>query len=403
MEKINEDLFMFIEEHRNDDPKGLLLSLYGKDLPFSLPFAITQIEARKKNASKIPSFLSNTGFLFPDPVSAEQATDERVARFHSQLAGSGKKVLDLTAGLGIDAMSCTMNGNTVTACEINPLKSEILVYNAKCKGLRNFVVHNTDCCEFLRDNKEYFDIVYIDPARRDSNNNRTYSLADCEPDVLKLMPLIMSSTEHLMIKVSPLLDISKLIGEIENLQKIYAVCVKGECKELLLQVKADASYEGYRVVDLGDDGVISDIEFSPEEICGDKTDINADNKLAHEEESYTYLYEPNAGVMKLPQKKVLVCHYPDLIQVGRSTALFFSNEYYPDFPGRILKINRFLDKKNSRELAGSRLNVATRNYPLKPDELRKKFKLKEGDDAFLYAFRMGIKDKPVMCIANKIK
>lgn len=399
METVNEELFEFLEKYRYADTASLLFSLHGKDLPFSLPFAITQLEARRKTLSKIPSFLSFDKFLFPDALAAEQATDERVARFHASLAGTGKRILDLTAGLGIDSMTMAMNGNNLTVCEIIPVKAQMLEHNSKVLDLPSFKVCNTDCQEFLVQNDGNFDIVYVDPARRDSANRRTYSLEDCVPDVLTLLPKILEIAPMVMVKVSPVLDVSKLMIDVPTLEMIYAVCVKGECKELLLQIKRDSEFKGYRVVDLDDNGVLTDIEFSTDEMMG----VAVEHKdITEEELSGKYLYEPNAGVMKLPKKSVLSNKFDGLIQVARNTPLFISDHYYPDFPGRVLKIENVISRSEFSHLKGARYNVVSRNYPQGADELRKKLKVKEGQDKFIYAFRIGSKEKPILCSAERL-
>ena len=399
VETVNEELFEFLEKYRDGDTSALLFSLHGKDLPFSLPFAITQLEARRKTQTKIPSFLSFDRFLFPDALAAEQATDERVARFHASLAGSGRRILDLTAGLGIDSMTLALNGNDLTVCEIIPVKAQILEHNAKVLNLPSFKVYNEDCNAFLDRNTQTYDIVYVDPARRDSANHRTYSLKDCVPDVLTLLPKILKTAPMVMVKVSPVLDVSKLINDVPSLEKIYAVCVKGECKELLLQIKRDSEFRGYRIVDHDDNGVISDIDFNDSEL-NDSIDTQRD--IAEKDLAGKYLYEPNAGVMKLPKKSVLCNKFNGLTQVSRKTPLFVSDHYYSDFPGRVLKIEKTVSKSEFSQLKGSKYNIVSRNYPLGADELRKKLKVKEGKDDFIYAFRIGPKEKPIVCVASRI-
>lgn len=398
VETVNEELFEFLEKYRDADTSSLLFSLHGKDFPFSLPFAVTQLEARRKTHAKIPSFLSFVRFLFPDALAAEQATDERVARFHASLAGSGKRILDLTAGLGIDSMTMAQNGNNLTVYEIMPVKAQMLEHNSMVLGLPSFKVNNTDCQEFLERSTENFDIVYVDPARRDSDNRRTYSLEDCVPDVLTLLPKILDIAPIVMIKVSPVLDITKLIGDVPSLEMIYAVCVKGECKELLLQIKRDARFDGYKVVDLDDNGIISEIEFSADELNAQA----AQREIEDEDISSKYLYEPNAGVMKLPKKSILSNKFGGLAQVSRNTPLFVSDTFYPDFPGRVLKIEDVITKSGYSRLKGARYNVVSRNYPIGADELRKKLKVKEGQDKFIYAFRLGPKEKPTICTAERL-
>lgn len=403
METINTDLFNFISANKETDPQKVLLTYHDKDIPFSLPFAITQLMARRKSAYKLSDFISNERFLFPDALAAEQATDQRVANFHATLVGSNKNVLDLTAGLGIDAITIAKFNNNVTACEIMPAKADILSYNSNLLSITDFEVINQDCRIFLNQTDKTYDVIFIDPARRDSNNNRTYSLNDCNPDVKVLLPLMQKLAPVIFIKVSPILDVTRIIEDIPDIKAIFAVCVKGECKELLLEVSKDTSFQSFRVVDLDDNGIISDIDFSYNELIDKNLSIKGYIGTPTVLSEKSYLYEPNAGVMKLPRKAILTKHFPELIQVGKNTPLFVSNELYDTFPGRILEIESIIRKSDYSQLKGRRYNIVSRNYPVTPDNLRKKLKVLEGKDNFIYAFRSGNDNTPMMVTAHRIR
>ena len=322
-----EMIYGFIEENAREDINKLLLRYHGKTLPYSLDFAVDQIVARRKTYSKLPSFVCFRKFLFPDLISSEQASDERVAEYHAALAGSGKKILDMTAGLGIDAMSMAMRGNDVTACDIDPNKIDALHHNAE------------------------------------------------------------------------VLDITQILKEIECTSFIHIVCAKGECKEVLVEISRNEKFGGVRIVDLDDAGIASDISFSYNELKMSGTGIAKLSDFS----AGCYLYEPNAGVMKLKIPGALCMRFPGIKHVSHNTSLYVSECLYDDFPGRVLRIDSIPDKRELKAIKGQKYNVVTRNYPVDVCVLRKKIGVKEGDDKFLYAFRAAIDNRPLICLASKVK
>ena len=209
--EISEKTLNFIQEHAKDDVNALRLKFVGKSqtMDFPIDFALLQIEARRKARKKIPSFLENVLFVFPDTLAAEQASNESVARFHASLIDSGSSIIDLTAGLGIDDLTFAKAGINVTACEIIKAKADALKHNSEILGVSDRItVINTDSMEFLSSEKRHFDAVFADPARRSSTGKRLHALSDCQPDILRGMDSIMKITERLLIKASPLLDLT---------------------------------------------------------------------------------------------------------------------------------------------------------------------------------------------------
>lgn len=422
--------FEFIENHANEDSSKLLLKYNGKTRDFDLKFALTQIECRKKGAVKLKNFISNPGMLFPDSLAYEQSSHEAVAMFHSSLAGSSHSVLDMTAGLGIDAMAFANKCASVTACEINATKADVLAHNSQASGLDNFTVLNADSVEWLKSNDTRFNTIFIDPARRDCHNGRVYNFRDCLPDVVTLQDFLTCRCDTLLIKASPLLDISATLKDIHCVKSIRAVSVNGECKEILIEassgkLKTNADNDSgeslsgtiadckilKEAIDLNNDGdIVSRFSFQSNlnssnvnyaSFAGFGSDDTGDGKMDNRQYSYRYLYEPNAPMMKLSPWGELCDRMRGLHKLDPSSHLFVSDSYIAEFPGRILKIDRAIGKKHAKEIQGSHLNVVSRNYPLSPDEIRKKYSLKEGSDKFLYATR--IASKPIMILAEKIQ
>ncbi|MDE5794292.1 MAG: hypothetical protein K2I08_06200 [Muribaculaceae bacterium] len=382
------NFFEFIRRHANDDVNALRLKYAGKgnrDIDFEMEFALIQIEARRKTRKKLPSFLSHPEFVFPTLLSAEQASNEAVARLHASLISSSSRLLDLTAGLGVDDISFAKKGINVTACEIDYNKCEALQHNSKVMGVSDklSIVYG-DSIGFVRDSKEQFDVVFADPARRNDSGGKLHALSDCQPDILAAMHDILSISPRLLVKSSPLLDLSLIRNTVSDLKHIYVVCYKGECKEVLIDIQKGAKYEGVTVVDIDMEGEISRFhtEFSTAE---SKSKVSmCDRKKAEE---YKYLYEPNAGIMKTSAWSTLIAKYQDLRKADTNTHIFLSDTLYSDFPGRVMQILSEPDKKALKALKGTKINIVARNHPLSAPQITNKYSLMTGSDKFLYAFR----------------
>ncbi len=391
----------FVRLHASKDVNALRLKYSGKkssSLDFNLELALVQIEARRKARKKLPSYLDNDLFLFPSVISEEQASNEAVARFHASLVPSSSSILDLTAGLGIDDMEFAKAGISVTACEIDPLKAEVLLHNLKIFDLLDRVtVVNCDSVEYLRNCEGKYDVIFADPARRDSSGGKLHALADCQPDILELMPRIETISKRLIVKASPLLDISFIKNTVKNLWKIYVVCFRGECKEVLIDILPGQPYEGVTVVDLDHDREISKFEL-PDRSLENSNIRYCDRKSP---DDYKYLYEPNAGMMKTADWQSLYDSYPSIMKCDTNTHIFLSDNLYVDFPGRVLEIEGKPDKKEMKAMKGCRINVVARNYPLSAPEFTKKYGIISGGNDFLYALRF--KGAPMIVSAHPVK
>lgn len=401
MENFSKEFFDFIADNKNIDPNTLRLSLSKKNFGFDLDFALTQIECRKKHNIKLKDLLINPYFLFPDNLSGEQASHQAIAKFHSSLVTGGAKILDMTAGLGIDACYFAKNANKVDAVELNPKKSEILNYNANLLGLRNLKVINGDSVNFLKETQDIYDLIFVDPARRDPNNKRLYNLHDCNPDIIANQELLLSKASEVLIKSSPMLDISQTIRDFRNISTIMAIGVKGECKEILIKLNSKLDINNPSIIaeaiDLDNDGFsISrfSINYSPQ--IKESHEIRYLSTLQSIEGKY--LLEPNAMVMKL-SPWTEICNVFQSYKLAGSSHLFVSSEKPSGFPGRVTKIEQVLTNKDRKSISGLPASVISRNHPQSSDELRRILKLKEGDTNFIYATRVG--NNPIMLLTSK--
>lgn len=400
--EISKKMIEFIRTHSLEDANSLRLKYSGKkgsELGFDIEFAILQIEARRKTRQKLSGFLSHSNFVFPSLLSAEQASNEAVARFHASLLSSPSNLLDLTAGLGIDDISFAKKGIKVTACEIDSNKCEALRHNAEVLGVSDKIITvNEDSIDYIRHQKLKFDVVFADPARRSNSGGRVHALTDCQPDIFTAMNDIFAVSSRVLVKCSPLLDVTFIRNTVNDLNHIYVVCFRGECKEVLIDIRKESSFEGVTVVDLDRDTEIS--RFHSDLACLElhtKSTISDRNKAS----DYKYLYEPNSGVMKTGSWSTLISKYPLLSKADRNTHIFLSDAYYDDFPGRVMQILSEPEKKALKAFKGERLNIVSRNHPLSAPEISKKYSLVCGSDKFLYAFKYN--NTPTFIIAEQLK
>lgn len=440
---INEDLFGFIKEFKDSDPGKLALSESGKTHNFDLNFALLQIEAKKKYRNKFPSFTSEKYTLFPSRLAAEQATAEVVSKYRSGILPYSESLLDMTAGLGIDSIWLSKNFKKITVCELDTLKAKILEHNTSVLNIKNIEILNCDSVEYLKNYNKSFSLIYIDPARRGENDKRLYSLKDCQPNVLEHLPLMSQKTKRIIVKCSPMLDVTQTLKELPSLSSLTVVCLKGECKEIMIEIDfMNHIKQNFIALDLDDEGnLISSFSFTEEKKFGafppDKfnglnntflKEVNnpnhcfpeskfsnietlfSSNILSNPKTVYAefsdlkpgiFIYEPNAAVMKLSPWTQISNRFPQLKKFDKNTHLFLSENLYPDFPGRKLKVEKIITKKDKKFLADAPLNIVTRNFPVSADKLRKEWKLKEGKDKFLYASKLD--SKPVLLLAERIK
>lgn len=211
--------------------------------------------------------------------------------------------------------------------------------------MKNIRVINSDSVKFLlSESTESFDTVFIDPARRDSSNERVYNFHDCQPDILNLQKKILSADKRLLIKGSPLLDITQTLSDFPSATAIRSVCVEGECKEILVEAENGGCLQLLEAINLDKTGrMIYDFRYSPSEesaevVYADYEDIKKGS----------YLYEPDAGIMKLAPWNIISSRFMGLKKLGKSTHLFVSESFHNIFPGRILKIEKVIEKMTGK-------------------------------------------------------
>lgn len=381
MNLFDDDFKKWIDDHIREEVSAMRLRFAGA-VP-EIKEAISQIEYRQKAADKFRRSGSlgeiefdDCGFAprwFPTALSVEQASSASVAAFHASLVAPGSRVLDMTMGLGVDAAAIALLDDArVTAIERD---SRLCMFaRENYRNIKNLEIINADSVEWLRETSKMFDVIFIDPARRDDIGRRVYNIHDCTPNVAELLPLMLSHAPVVLIKLSPMLDISATITDLDHVAEVYVVEDRGEVRELFVRI---------------DKNVVPDIDATPVEI------VNAEGRFvftrgqeAEAPECYAepaggeYLYEPSPGVMKAGPFKLL-CERFDVGALHPNTHLYVSNGMVTGFPGKRYLIEAVIPysskyiKRFAKDYPAA--SVSARNFPCTAAQLKTKLKVKESD------------------------
>lgn len=370
----------FIRQHANDDEQKLLLR---QQTIFDVPASAIawQIAGRRKAKIKIPIYYNTANIVYPPGVNLEQSSSEQTAAFKasvlSEQSSATSSLIDLTGGFGIDSYFFSKKFDRVTYVEPNSELLDYAKHNHSELGCKNIRHLNSTAEEFLESLTEAVDCFYIDPSRRSSSNNKVFKLSDCEPNVITLLPGIFKRANYLMIKAAPLLDVQQALRELIFVKHVWVVSVSNEVKELLLLCEKDYKEQAtITAVNLESGHQPFTFQLADEQ----KTQALFSNPLA-------YLYEPNGSILKAGAFKSVAEKFA-LSKLHANTHLYTSDALINDFPGRIFKTEALL-KADAKAVASyfpdRKVNVITRNYPLSPDELKKKLKLQDGGEQYLIA------------------
>ena len=368
----------FIESHLNDDVRQLALQKFPDDVDKML--VLNQIEARQLLSKKVPSWASNPDLLFPKHLSIEQCSSELTAKYKASIIEGGDVFVDLTGGLGIDSYFLSEQFKTSYYVENQKELCDFAEHNFTVLG-RKITVVNEDSESFLSKNQN-FDLVFIDPARRDIYNRKMVSLHDCSPDVIDLQNILLKNAKNVLIKASPMLDISLITNELKNISEIHIVSVKNECKEILIKIEPgfDDEIKYFCLNFVGNDLKSAQLfEFSEHSESSANSDYAPKIKR--------YLYEPNASLMKSGAFKLISQRF-GIDKLHINSHLYTSDNLISDFPGRVFEVVGFapFNKKVKKELLRdvNEASVVTRNFPLSANELRKALNLRESDRNFVF-------------------
>lgn len=387
--QLSSETLRFIEENVRADVRSL--ALQAKKYPqVDMAMAVVQIAGRQIAEAKVPSWYRTEGLLYPKHLSMEQCSSEVTAFYKAGLV-EGETFADLTGGFGIDCSFLSRKFKQADYVERQEELCELAEHNFPLLGL-NIRVHNEDGVTYLNQ-MQPVDCLFLDPARRDGHGGKTVAISDCEPDVSALEELLVEKARTVMVKLSPMLDLSLALKTLKHVHEVHVVSVNNECKELLLLLRKEP--------------VSSEIKIHCEQIVNtcerqhfvftQEQERASDCPLATQVE--TYLYEPNASILKAGAYRSLTQAYP-LKKLHTSSHLYTSPDFIEGFPGRKFKveaISNFGKKELKAFLQGmEKANLTIRNFPSSVAELRKRLKLKEGGEDYLFATTLADESKALI-------
>lgn len=383
MAKLSPETLQFIRAHRTDDVRTL--ALQARKYPqVDMAAAVVQIAGWQIAEKKVPLWAQTEGIRYPAHLSMEQCSSEITARYKASWL-KGDTMADLTGGLGVDCSFLARNFRKVDYVERQGVLCELARHNFPLLGLPQVTVHEADGVDYLQQ-MEPVDCLFLDPARRDSQGGKTVAIADCEPDVQKLEPLLVEKGRTVVVKLSPMLDIFSSLRELKYIRQIHVVAVNNECKELLvvLQKPEKSASEASGEVWISCEQAVNNFLTEPF-VFTYAQEKEARCPLA--KEVGNYLYEPGAALLKAGPYRLLGARFG--LQKLHVNSHLYTSEALVDFPGRrfrVLEVSGFGKKELKQMLQGvDKANLTVRNFPASVAELRKKWKLKEGGDVYLFA------------------
>lgn len=379
----------FINKNLNEDSSKLAL----KKNPFpevNYSVLINQIIAKKKAKDKLPTWFLTENIIYPEKISIEQTSSETTAKYKASLV-SGEKLIDCTGGFGIDDYYFSKQFKTVIHCELNSDLSQIVKHNFKILKASNIECYQGDSTEILEQLNQKFDCIYIDPSRRNDAKGKVFILADCLPNVVDLQDFYYQFTNTILIKTAPILDLHAGLLELKNVSEIHIVAVDNEVKELLWKI--DKNFDSSSTI------IAVNLEKEKQTITKIESSKSYSARYSLPKK---YLYEPNASLMKSGGFEAV----SQLFAIGKlhqHSHLYTSDEAI-DFPGRKFQIDAIVSfQKNeiSQHIQGKKMNVSTRNFPIKPEEIKKKYKIQDGGTVYAF-FTTNLNNEKIILLCTKL-
>ena len=365
-----------IQEHINNHLKSDIHKLILKGVPFegvTVQEVANQVICKQKSEKKLPSWFNTKNIYYPPKVSIEQTSSETAAKYKASLV-SGNRLLDLTGGFGVDSFYFSSSFNTVDHCEIDANLSKIAAHNFKQLNKTNITCLAENGIEYLKKASNSFDVIYVDPSRRSDSKGKVFLLKDCEPNIPKYIDLLFNKTKTILIKNSPILDITSATKELKFVKEIHIIAINNDVKELLYLLEKE--YNGLVS--------IHTINFSNKNIQKFNFVFN-EKSISNYQEPLDYLYEPNAAILKSGGFHKITTKL-DVYKIHQHSHLYTSKKNIK-FPGRGFKIHAVLPydkKKIVKLLPNKKANITTRNFHKSVAQIRKELKIKDGGDDYLF-------------------
>ena len=352
---------------------------------------LNQIEAKSKAKDKLPTWFSTENIIYPGKISVEQTSSEKTAAYKASLL-SGETLIDLTGGFGVDDYYFSKKFKSISHCEINEDLSAIVKHNFKQLEITNCEFYADDSTNVLNKLNQKWSWIYIDPSRRNDAKGKVFMLKDCLPNVPELLDFYFEKTDSILIKTAPLLDISAGLSELKFVKNIHVIALENEVKELLFEIHNQYSGE---------------ITIKTANILKDKTEtfefvLDNDSNYPSYHLPQKYLYEPNAAIMKSGGFDEVSAVF-NINKLHKHSHLYTSEDLI-DFPGRTFVIEKIISyNKNDMKtvLVNQQANVTTRNFPDTVENIRKKWKIKNGGNLYCF-FTTDKNDNKIVLICRKI-
>ena len=383
----------FIEQHRNEDVRTL--ALQAKRYPaVDMREAVAQIEGWQHACDKLPAWADTKGIIYPPKISMEQCSSEHTARYKASLVG-GKRFADMTGGFGIDFSYMSRGFDEAFYIERNEKLCEIARANFSLLGLNHVTVINGNSEDVLASLPQ-LDCIFIDPARRDGDGRKVVALSDCEPNVVELEEHMLAKASQIMIKCSPMLDITFACRQLKSVEAVHVVAVNNECKELLFVLRRNNACDcSIHCVNILKDGMQQFVFAQADETS---------SAIAYSNGVGKYLYEPNSAIQKAGCSRALAERF-GIKKLHANSQVYTADILVADFPGRVFEVVDVLgfskaDIKKAQAL--QKANITVRNFPESVQQLRKRLKLADGGDCYIFATTLA-DERKVLVICKKEK
>ena len=387
---LSEEIQSFISSNINAEISKLALQK-NKFSSADLVSVLNQIASKQKAKIKLPTWFNAQNIIYPTKISIEQTSSEKTAQYKSLLV-SGEKLIDLTGGFGVDDYYFSKTVNQIIHCEINEELSNIVAHNFAQLEVKNIECIAGNSSEILVTLKQKFDWIFIDPSRRNDSKGKVFMLQDCSPNVPELLNFYFEFASSIMIKTAPILDISAGLIELNNVKAIHIIAVDNEVKELLWILEKNYA-KSVQIL-----------------TCNLKK--NGNEKFAFENKKNTipnyslpkkYLYEPNAAIMKSGGFDEITSQLK--VEKLQQHSHLYTSDLMIDFPGRIFEIENCIEynKQNMKTfLENRKVNITTRNFPETVENIRKKWKIKDGGNLYCF-FTTDANNNKIVLLCSKLK
>lgn len=389
---LEKEVQSFIKKNHKKDLPALIL----KGSPFDhikIQEIATQIKGMRVAEKKFPLFFNNPRILYPPKLNLEQTSSQITAEYKSGLI-NGSSGADLTGGLGIDTYFLAKKFDSFQYYEMNKELSEIAAHNFKELEVSNINVYCGDSLVLLKQTDQKFDWIYADPARRDEHGGKVYHLSDCTPNIPEELDFLLKKSEHILLKTSPILDITAGLRELHSVKEIHVIAVNNEVKELLWIIEKNCRA----------DLKLTTINFHGKKV--QKFSFNTEIKTLNTvlSKPLNYLYEPNSAIMKsgLFTEVSTTFGVPKLHDYSH---IYTSETLVKEFPGRIFQVTEvksFKEKNLKKVLNNKKANVTTRNFPDSVENIRKKYRIQDGGSDYIF-FTTNLEDKKIVIFCKKAK